>query len=176
MDILGIIVGGIALVLGWLAYSRSGQAQGYVESHRRQHQTAASQELRRLKAVEDTLELLQGVRYAILGVSRPFGRDQTFKVNAVVTQGQEYLPYDDRVMDASRAREVMPGIHAYHYNSALAKQETVLVVHPAHFVPTVGLVLPDPRIAVIAGTVPELVPNVGPDLEEIVATLGVITE
>lgn len=170
---LGFLVVGIIFFIVWPKIERlQASFDKFRADHMLEHRTVRDKELQRAQAVAATVESLQGIRYAILVVRRPFGRDEDFKVSGVVTHSQGYLPYDDKAMEAHRARAIMPGIDVRHCSSSLAQPNTLLVVYPAHFVPIEELKLPDRRIEVIGGTVPELVPDKAPDLKAVAASLA----
>lgn len=177
-----LVVGGIIFFILVPMISRFEERVRRLEnaqnSHSRVHEKGRDEEQQRLHAIAVTIEALKGKRYAILRVTRSFGvnsaGERTISVAKVISDGQQNLPIDSsnlRSWEADDLRNRL-GIVPGHDLRELRWPNTILVFHPAHFVPTEGLVLPDYRIVVISGSDPKLVPTEPLDLAAVAASLG----
>lgn len=175
---LGFLVVGVIIFFMWLKIERlEAFFDRFQADHMLKHRVVRDEELQRAQAVAATVESLQGMRYAIIQVQHAMSKalqgKAQFEVGRVITCSQPCPPYESAGLNRREQDELVGrlGVHLDHLQSNLGKERTVLVMHPAHFIPTNGLMLPDPRIKVIAGTVPELVSPEPPDLEAIAASL-----
>lgn len=142
-----------------------------VNSHQSDHDSAKDQELQRLRVVAATVEALKGVRYSILSLSG--STEGEYNVWKVISCGEISLPYDDSSGSDQIRKQVMAlGIkNRNHCWRELAVSGRVLVMHPAHFMPSDGMSFPNPRLRVVAGSQSGFVRVTPPDLTVLAKSL-----